>query len=134
MTNDETMTNVECPNEVSLGSRFVIRVWSFLRHSEVVILISEQIELRAILLGQILLVLRWQRQIKAKPLREPLTCFRGKSFKVIPYECPNIAHLGEVAFNLERPTFQSGFTFPKQFFIAVQVLPICAVLRCVIAQ
>ena len=74
---------------------------------------GEEIQLRPVILRQVLLGLRRQGQIEPQALGESLACFGSKSFVVIPYKCPNIAHFGAMALYFQRPAFQGRFPLPK---------------------
>ena len=76
----------------------------------------------------------WQRQLETETLCQSLASFRSEAFEMIAGEGPNIAHLAEMPFNLERPTFQRSFAFPKKIFITVHVFPVAIVFCGVIAE
>ena len=75
-----------------------------------------------------------QAQIKPEPPGESLTGFGCKSFEVVAYKRPDIAHLRKMPLNLERPTFDGSLSFPEQFLITMDVPSIDVVFRCIIAE
>src|SRR5437667_7092561 len=53
---------------------------------------------------------------------------------MVARKCPDIAHLRKMPLDLKRPAFQGGFTFPEQFFVAMDMAAVDVIFRCVIAQ
>ena len=60
--------------------------------------------------------------------------FGCESFEMVAGECPDVAHFGKMPLNFKRPAVQSGFTFPEQFFVTMDVATVNVVFRCVIAE
>ncbi len=89
------------------------------RHWRLSARLREKIELRSILLRQCFLGFRGQEQLEAEALGETLRGFGRESFEVITHKGPNVADLGEMALDFERPAFQSGLAFPKKFIVSM---------------
>src|ERR1043166_2225288 len=102
------------------------------RHSSFVIF--KETELGAFLLGCDLLDLRRKRQFKPEALGEALRGFGREAFKMIAHKCPDVAHLGEMPLDFERPALECGFAFPEQSIVAVHEQPVLVVLGGVVAE
>ncbi len=77
---------------------------------------------------------RWEWEFESEPLRQSLTGFRREAFKVIVNESPDTPGFGQVSLDLECPTFECGFPFPKQFSVTMHMAALSVVLGGVIAK
>src|SRR2546421_11996878 len=86
------------------------------------------------LFGKDFLGLGGQWQVVTEPLGKALAGLGSEAFEVITHKCPDAADFVEVAFDANRPAFESGLALPKKFFVAMKMLSIGAVFGGVIAE